>query len=118
MQHIAAEYTGQLADVVQTPFIKEGFYSSWAQYTIQLDSREERDDLQAELKKNDIPSMIYYPKPMHRQQAFEDLNFNDADYANTIQLCDIVLSLPLHPYLTEGDMDKVVEAIKQYKSVK
>lgn len=114
----AERYTELLSGIVKTPVIPDGFYSSWAQYTIQLDSREERDDLQAELKKNDIPSMIYYPKPMHRQQAFEDLNFNDADYANTIQLCDIVLSLPLHPYLTEGDMDKVVEAIKQYKSVK
>lgn len=115
---VAERYTKLLTGVVKTPVIPDGFYSSWAQYTIQLDSREERDGLQAELKKNDVPSMIYYPKPMHKQQAFENLIFNDADYANTVQLCDTVLSLPLHPYLTEGDMDKVVETIKRYKSVK
>lgn len=115
---VADRYTELLAGVVKTPAVPGGFYSSWAQYTIQLDSREERDGLQAELKKNDIPSMVYYPKPMHKQQAFENLSFNDADYANTIQLCDTVLSLPIHPYLTAEDMDKVVEEIKQYKSVK
>lgn len=42
----------------------------WAQYTIQMADKAERDGLQAKLKENDIPSMIYYPKPMHKQQAF------------------------------------------------
>ncbi len=113
---VAERYTELLADVVKTPIIPDGFYSSWAQYTIQLDSREQRDGLQAELKKNDIPSMVYYPKPMHMQQAFDGLVFNDKDYVNTIQLCDTVLSLPMHPYLEDTDMNKVVEVIKQYKS--
>lgn len=113
---VAERYTELLADVVKTPVIPDGFFSSWAQYTIQLDSREERDGLQAELKKNDIPSMVYYPKPMHMQQAFDGLFFNDKDYVNTIQLCDTVLSLPMHPYLEDTDMNKVVEVIKQYKS--
>ena len=113
---VAERYTEHLADVVKTPVIPDGFFSSWAQYTIQLDSREERDGLQAELKKNDIPSMVYYPKPMHMQQAFDGLVFNDKDYVNTIQLCDTVLSLPMHPYLENTDMNKVVEVIKQYKS--
>lgn len=112
---VAERYTELLNGVVKTPVIPSGFYSSWAQYTIQLDSREERDGLQAELKKNDIPSMVYYPKPMHKQQAFEKLYFNDEDYANTVQLCDAVLSLPMHPYLIEEDMDRVVEVIKRYK---
>lgn len=113
---VADRYTELLGGVVKTPVIPDGFYSSWAQYTIQLDSKEERDGLQAELKKNDIPSMVYYPKPMHKQQAFEKLSFNEDDYANTTQLCDTVLSLPMHPYLTEVDMDKVVEVVKQYKA--
>ncbi len=112
---VAERYTELLSDVVKTPVIPDGFYSSWAQYTIQLDSRKERDGLQAELKKNDIPSMVYYPKPMHKQQAFDGLLFNDKDYVNTIQLCDTVLSLPMHPYLTAEDMDTIVEVIKQYK---
>lgn len=110
---VAEKYTELLNGVVKTPIIPDGFYSSWAQYTIQLGSKEERDALQAELKKHDIPSMIYYPKPMHKQQAFEGLVFNDEDYANTIQLCDTVLSLPMHPYLTEEDMNRVVEVTKE-----
>lgn len=110
---VAEKYTELLNGVVKTPIIPDGFYSSWAQYTIQLGSREERDALQVELKKHDIPSMIYYPKPMHKQQAFEGLVFNDEDYANTIQLCDTVLSLPMHPYLTEEDMNRVVEVTKE-----
>lgn len=59
---VAERYTELLSDVVKTPVIPDGFYSSWAQYTIQLDSRKERDGLQAELKKNDIPSMVYYTR--------------------------------------------------------
>ncbi|EOS69079.1 hypothetical protein C818_02956 [Lachnospiraceae bacterium MD308] len=112
---VAERYTELLDGVVKTPVIPDGFYSSWAQYTIQLEDREERDGLQAELKKNDIPSMVYYPKPMHKQQAFGGLSFNDGDYANTIRLCDTVLSLPMHPYLTAEDMNAVVKVINQYK---
>ena len=107
----AARYTELLKDTVKTPVIPEGYYSSWAQYTIQLDSRKQRDGLQAALKEQDIPSMIYYPKPMHRQQAFAELNCGDEEYGNTIRLCDTVLALPMHPYMEEEDVEKVVEAI-------
>ena len=107
----AAKYTELLKDTVKTPVIPDGYYSSWAQYTIQLDSREQRDSLQAALKEQGIPSMIYYPKPMHRQQAFADLNCSDAEYGNTIKLCDTVLSLPMHPYLEDSDVEKVAAAL-------
>lgn len=107
----AAKYTELLKDTVKTPVIPDGYYSSWAQYTIQLDSREQRDGLQAALKEQGIPSMIYYPKPMHRQQAFADLNCSDAEYGNTIKLCDTVLSLPMHPYLEDSDVEKVAAVL-------
>ncbi len=112
---IAARYTELLQGIVKTPVIPEGFYSSWAQYTIQLENREERNGLQAELKSKGIPSMVYYPKPMHKQQAFFNFHFNDEDYPNTIQLCDTVLSLPVHPYLADKDIKTIVNAIKDYK---
>ena len=105
-------YTEILDGIVKTPVVPEGFYSSWAQYTIQLDSRQERDGLQVKLKEEGIPSMIYYPKPMHRQQAFADLSFRDEDYKNTNQLCETVLSLPMHPYLSEEEIERVVYVIK------
>ncbi|MCI9489289.1 MAG: DegT/DnrJ/EryC1/StrS family aminotransferase [Dorea sp.] len=110
----AEKYTALLGDIVKTPVIPQGFYSSWAQYTIQLGSKEERDGLQARLKESGIPTMIYYPKPMHKQQAFEDQRFVDDDYRNTIQLCNTVLALPLHPYLTDTESEKVTGEIRNY----
>ena len=110
----AEKYTALLGDIVKTPVIPQGFYSSWAQYTIQLGSKEERDGLQARLKESGIPTMIYYPKPMHKQQAFEDQRFVDDDYRNTIQLCNTVLALPLHPYLSDTESVKVTGEIRHY----
>lgn len=109
---VADQYTAQLADIVTTPVIPDGYRSSWAQYTIQLPNRYIRDQLQAELKALDIPSMIYYQKPMHRQDAFSEIIYNDTNYENTIELCDTVLSLPMHPYLSEADITTIVDVIK------
>lgn len=111
---VADRYTELLKGLVKTPVIPEGFYSSWAQYTIQLNRREERDALQAKLKGAGIPSMVYYPKPMHRQQAFEYLMHDDEKFKNTNQLCDTVLSLPMHPYLKEEDIEQVVGVITEF----
>lgn len=113
----ADKYTEKLSalgEKVKTPVIPEGFYSSWAQYTIQLSDRKTRDDLQAALKAEGIPSMVYYPKPMHRQEAFAGQKYDDAEFPNTLKLCDTVLSLPMHPYLTDEDIDTVVDVIKKF----
>lgn len=112
---VAEKYTEGLAPLkgkVKTPAIPENFYSSWAQYTIQLEDRSTRDKLQSELKAAGIPSMVYYPKPMHRQEAFAGYGYDDADFPNTVKLCDTVLSLPMHPYLKDEDIEAVVDVIK------
>ncbi len=110
----AQEYTRQLGTLVKTPKVPEGFYSSWAQYTIQLPSEEIRNGLQAYLKENQIPSMIYYPKPMHAQKAFAEVESKEEDFPNTEKLCQTVLALPIHPYLTKEDITFVVDHIKTY----
>lgn len=92
--------------------IPEGFYSSWAQYTIILESREQRDRVQHALKEQGIPTMIYYPKPMHLQGAFEQLGGREGDFPVSERLCGQVLSLPLHPYLAEEDIKFVSNAIR------
>lgn len=107
-------YNERLSGIVEIPVIPEGFYSSFAQYTIKLKNKAQRDGLQAKLKEHDIPSMVYYMKPMHRQGAFADLVFDDQDFAVTNELSGIVLSLPMHPYLTIEDVDKVCDVIKAY----
>ena len=107
----ALQYTRRLKDIVATPVIPEGFLSSWAQYTIRLHDKAQRDALQAALKAEGIPSMIYYPKPMHLQTAFAGLTRNLCPVATS--LCDRVLSLPMHPYLTVEQIDTVCNAIRK-----
>ena len=105
-------YNERLNKVVETPFIPEGYVSSFAQYTIKLKNKEKRDMLRAKLKEQGIPSMIYYVKPMHKQEAFSYLKFNEDDFGVTNGLCEAVLSLPMHPYMSEEDVDKVSVAIQ------
>ncbi len=95
------------------PIIKSGFKSSWAQYTIQLPSDINRSELQSKLKSQNIPSMIYYIKPMHLQGAFEGTDSAIADCPVTERLSKTVLSLPVHPYMEAKDVSLVVETIKK-----
>ena len=108
---VAEKYTEKLSSFVKTPVIPNGFYSSWAQYTLKLKSREQRDYVQAALKERGIPTMVYYPKPMHRQLAFGIGETYDFDCSVTERLCDTVLSLPMHPYLTDDDIETVCENV-------
>lgn len=105
-------YTEQLKDVVETPVISEGYVSSFAQYTIKLKSKEQRDGLQKKLAEAGIPSMIYYMKAMHKQGAFLYLEQDEKDFAVTNELCDVVLSLPMHPYLKNEEVTFIAETIK------
>lgn len=107
-------YTDKLKNIVKTPIIPEGFYSSWAQYTIQLKDREQRDGLQAYLKEQGIPSMVYYPIPMHKQTAYKYLNYPENINPVTQKLCATVLSLPIHPYITEEEIEKVSKSVINY----
>ena len=91
--------------------VTEGYYSCWAQYTIQLKDKEQRDRLQEDLKKAGIPAMIYYAKPMHKQTAFAEMVFDEKDFPVSNYICDRVLSLPIHPYLTEEEQERVIEVV-------
>lgn len=104
-------YTKQLKGVVETPVIPEGYVSSFAQYTIKLKSKEERNNLQFKLKQAGIPSLIYYTKPMHKQRAFSNYHYNEDDFKVTNELCDVVLSIPMHPYLLEKEIIDISETI-------
>ena len=103
----AGWYTKRLKDRFVTPSVPDGFRSSWAQYTILTESTEERGELQAKLKENGIPSMIYYPRGLHQQQAYKWMNADDSTYPQTVKATKLCLSLPMHPYLTEEDVDTV-----------
>lgn len=108
---VAKWYTDRLKGHVVTPAIPEGYISSWAQYTIRLGNRKQRDEMQAKLKESGIPSMIYYPRGMHQQQVFKDRELGDELYPNTTKATDTVLSLPMHPYLDEETVDLICNEI-------
>jgi dTDP-4-amino-4,6-dideoxygalactose transaminase len=105
----AERYTSLLRGIVETPVIPDGFGSSWAQYTIRLKDKETRDKLQASLKASGIPAMVYYPKPMHLQTAFAGIDARRC--LTAASLCDRVLSIPMHPYLTAEDINTVCNAV-------
>jgi dTDP-4-amino-4,6-dideoxygalactose transaminase len=111
---VADFYTEKLKDLVKTPFIPKGYLSSWAQNTIQLQDEKQRDGLQAYLKEQGIPTMVYYPKPMHEQTAYLDLGYLSGDFPVTESLCRRVLSLPMHPYLSMEEIIKVCQKILDY----
>ncbi|MEG2658219.1 MAG: DegT/DnrJ/EryC1/StrS family aminotransferase [Clostridiales bacterium] len=110
---VAKLYTEMLQGVVKTPIIPQNFYSSWAQYTLILDSKDQRDSLGKFLKANDIPSMVYYPKPMHLQQAFAALE-QQIPCPITEKLCNTVLSLPMHPYMEKKDVEIICGCVKLF----
>lgn len=107
-------YTERLDKLVKTPIVPEGYTSSWAQYTITLENREQRDSLQQALREQGIPTMIYYPIPLHKQKAFAGLTGQLDDFPVTEKLCDCVLSLPMHPYLQIDEIDIVCSAIQKF----
>lgn len=115
---IAECYTAEfescgLDKIVVLPKIQEGFLSSWAQYTIQLPSKISRESLQKELKKYDIPTMVYYIKPMHQQGAYANTISANADCSVTERLSASVLSLPMHPYMQHTDVTYIVTKINE-----
>ncbi len=105
---MAALYSNELADSGLTlPVVQEGFYSSWAQYTVQLSEGVDRTELQTRLKEKGVPTMVYYPKPMHKQDAFQDAYYCLDGCPTTGRLCETVLSLPIGPYCDSGDVEAV-----------
>ena len=111
VNRIAEWYTERLRERVVTPTVLPGYVSSWAQYTILLENREEREAVKRRLKENGIPSMIYYPRGLHQQEAYRWMNLPDSMYSKTIEATQRVLSLPMHPYLKEEEVDQVCRVL-------
>lgn len=112
---VAKLYEKFLADSkLKLPVVKDGYESSWAQYTVQLPSNADRDEVQKKLKEYGIPTMVYYAKPMHLQGAFAGTDSAIACCPITERLCRTVLSLPIHPYITEEEIILVCEKIKKF----
>ena len=116
----ASYYTELLKETVITPTVPENMVSSWAQYTILLNSSEEREYVQKGLKKLDIPTMIYYPIPMHKQTVYKEYGFHLEDLKESERISEICLSLPMHPYLDKNKVkyisSSLIELVKEYRN--
>ncbi len=111
VNRVAGWYNERLKDRCVIPTVREGYYSSWAQYTVLLKDSEARDAMQKRLKAQGIPFMIYYPRGLHQQEAYRGMRLPDEWYPNTMEATKRVLSLPMHPYMTEEAVDQVVSAM-------
>ena len=106
-QAVANNYYKHLNDLnlkIKLPLLKSKFISSWAQYTIILPDNINRDKLQESLKFKDIPTAVYYPIPLNEHKPYKGYPVSKSGLINTNYLARNVLSLPMHPYLSEDDI--------------
>ena len=109
---VAERYGGALGNLVAAPALREGRTSVWAQYTIQS---TERDSIAEKLKQDGVPAAIYYPRPLHRQSAYQGYP-SAPDLTVSERLVSEVLSLPMHPYLNEEQQTRIINAVSQVYS--
>jgi dTDP-4-amino-4,6-dideoxygalactose transaminase len=107
---VAMQYSSLLKNV-KVPFIPDGNTSVWAQYSVLADSTEHRHFLMNKLKENGIPSVIYYPKPLHLQDAFKNLGYIKGDFPVSEDIASRIFSLPMHPYLKDDEIEKICNVI-------
>ena len=109
---IARRYDDGLRDAAIVPRVPDGASSVWAQYTIRVTGGR-RDGLAAGLKAEGIPSAIYYPIPLHRQQAYKHYPVGAGGVAISERLADEVISLPMHAYLDEATQARIIGAVRR-----
>lgn len=107
-ERVATRYTEGLKAVARTPLVPEGLSSVWAQYTIRV---ENRDRLAARMKQAGIPTAIYYPIPLHMQTGYRQFPTAPGGLPVSEKLACEVISLPIHPYLSEEIQERVIAAV-------
>jgi dTDP-4-amino-4,6-dideoxygalactose transaminase len=107
---VTSRYAAGLKDVAIVPEVASGYGSVWAQYTIRV---EKRDALAAVLSTRGVPTAIYYPKPLHRQEPYRRYPVSGNGLPVTDKLASEVISLPMHPYLDEATQERVIAAVRE-----
>jgi perosamine synthetase len=104
---IAARYDAELRGVI-TPPVRPGVTHVYHQYTIRV---AQRDAFAERLRERGIGTGIYYPIPVHRQKPFIELGYGDESFPVSERLTDEVISIPVHPSLTDAEIDAVIKAV-------
>ncbi len=109
-QDLARRYSEGLRDVVKVPHLAPGCTSVWAQYSVESEARA---TILARLQEAGVPTAIYYPKPLHLQEAFQDLGYGPGDFPVSEAAATRIFSLPMHPYLEKPDQDRIIAVIRE-----
>jgi UDP-2-acetamido-2-deoxy-ribo-hexuluronate aminotransferase len=107
-QTVAKRYQEGLQPPAKAPAVKEYNVSAWAQYSL---LHPQRDQVIDQLKRQGIPTAIYYPTPLHLQEAFAHLGYREGDFPISEEVSERIFSIPMHPYLTREDQDKIIDII-------
>ncbi|MDJ1008421.1 MAG: DegT/DnrJ/EryC1/StrS family aminotransferase [Paracoccaceae bacterium] len=110
-QAIADRYIAELGDLVGLPTVPEGTDPCWSYYRITTDRR---DDLHAFLGEQGVPSVVYYKEATHLQPAFAAAPIGTGGLAGTEELSRTQLCLPVHPYLTEPEVDMIIDNVRRF----
>ncbi len=108
-QQVAEKYTQMLTSKVSTPTVSADRTSVWAQYTVRVN---DRDAIQKKLKQQGIPTAVHYPMPLYQQECFQYLHQGEGIYPVAEKAAKEVLSLPMNPFLTDAEIEVVVESIR------
>jgi dTDP-4-amino-4,6-dideoxygalactose transaminase len=110
-QQVADQYETLLGGKVTTPLLAADATSSWAQYVIQLPDGADRTAVQDQMGSKNVPTAVYYPRPMHTQQPYLRYPVAQDGLSVTERLASSVLALPMHPYLTPEQQEQVADAL-------
>lgn len=109
-QTVANYYLAHLPNGVRPPTIRPGNLSVFAQFTVRV---KNRDQVQQGMTARQIPTAIHYPIPVHRQAVFSSLSYKEEAFPVAAQAAREVISLPMHPFLTEEQQDRVLTALAE-----
>ena len=110
-QKIAARYDEALKDRFVIPFICENTVSSYTQYALLAEDQIHRDEVRTKLQEEGIPTIVYYPNPMHCMKVFADCFMGDETFENTVDYADRTFSIPFSAYLTEEDQELIIDVL-------
>ena len=108
---VAEYYTNNLPASYRAPIVPKNYLSSWAQYSILLETPQDRGRVIKKLKEQNIPAMIYYKISLHLQKVFEYLGYERGDFPVSEKTSENIFSIPMHPYIKTSEQDKILEAL-------
>jgi dTDP-4-amino-4,6-dideoxygalactose transaminase len=110
---VATAYTEKLHDVIKTPLVPEGYRSAWAQYSLLARDQKQRESIKEALEQKGIPTNVYYRIPIHLSTAYRHLGYEQGSLPVSEDLSTRIISLPLHPYLSNEDIDTIASEIRK-----